>query len=377
MKKVFVIGAGFSGAVVAERLASAGIPVVVVDRRDHIGGNSYSALDPETGIECHKYGSHIFHTSDRRVWEYVNNFSPFNSYRHRVLANRRGKLYPMPINLETIRRFFERDLSGDEAAEFIRRQAAASGIENPGDLEEKAVSLIGKELYEAFIYGYTAKQWGRPPRELPAQIINRIPVRYDENDFYFSDEFEGIPLSGYGALFEKMLDRQNIEVRLDTSLQALLPEIPHDSLIVYTGAADELCDYALGKLEWRSIHLEWEKFDQDFFQPCAVVNYSDIEAKYTRIHEFKYYHPERPDSGKTVIAREFSSAPGEGDEPAYPVPTKNNIDLQRRYETLAAEKFPNLILLGRLGRYRYMDMDDTVAEALDLAEQLIKTGGRV
>jgi len=370
MKRLYVVGAGFFGAVAAERTAAVlGIPVTVIDRRDHIGGNCASAIDPETGVEYHRYGSHIFHTSDEKVWEYINRFGSFNDYRHHVYTVFNGEVFSMPINLGTINSFFRRNMTPEEAEAFIAAEAAREQITVPQNLEEKAVSLIGRPLYEAFVRGYTIKQWEKDPRELSADIISRLPVRYTYNNRYFSDRFEGIPLEGYSRLIGRIFDHPGITVRLNTQYRDIVPEIGADDLVLYTGAIDEFSGYCFGKLEWRTADFETERFDHSDYQGTAVMNYAGTEVPYTRIHEFKHYHPERPDTGRTIIFKEYPRSAGADDEPFYPVLTEKNLALYRRYREAAAEKAPGIIFGGRLGLYRYLDMDDTIAAALECFEQ--------
>jgi UDP-galactopyranose mutase len=362
--RVCIVGAGFVGAVIAERIASdAGMRVLVIDRRRHIGGNSWSELDAETGVEFHKYGSHIFHTSNRDVWEYLRRFTRFNEYRHHVWSISGGRVYAMPVNLSTINSFYGRALSPDQARELTAGEAARDAFDNPSNLEEKAVSLVGRPLYEAFIRGYTAKQWEKDPKELAADIITRLPVRYSYNTRYFSDTWEGIPLNGYGELFRKLLAHPDIEVRTGVEFAELRGSL-RDILIIYTGAIDEYFGCRLGRLEWRTLNFEAERPACPDFQGTAVINYADPDIPYTRIHEFKHYHPERPDTGKTLIFREYSRWAGISDEPYYPVDTEAGCRLYADYAALAEREAPDVVFSGRLGRYQYMDMDDAVAAAL-------------
>ncbi|MCQ2378617.1 MAG: UDP-galactopyranose mutase [Victivallaceae bacterium] len=364
MKKLYVVGCGFFGAVVAERAASAGIPVTIFEKRNHIGGNSFSCVDEETGVEYHKYGSHIFHTSDEKVWQYVNRFGKFNDYRHHVFITCRNEVFSMPINLGTVNQFYRKAMTPEEAERFLAREIARDAVMKPKNLEEKVISLIGRPLYEAFICGYTAKQWETSPQELSADIIKRIPVRYNYNNRYFSDRYEGIPLDGYGNLFRRILSHPAIEVCLDTPFADVAASIPAGATILYTGCADEFFDYRFGRLEWRSVDFKMEKLNIPDYQGCTVMNYGDREVPYTRIHEFKHYHPERPDTGKTIICREFSRFAREGDEPAYPVFTEKNRALHQKYLDFGRENRPDVIFGGRLGRYQYLDMDDVIAAAL-------------
>lgn len=374
MKNVYIVGAGLFGSVLAERLTSIlNMNVVVIEKRAHIGGNCYSFIDPTTGINCHKYGSHIFHTSDQRVIDYIQQFATFNHYRHQVLTRHRGEIYQMPINLSTINRFFSKNFSPYQGKEFLDDLIAKSRIKNPSNFEEQAISLIGKDLYYAFIRGYTVKQWQRDPTSLPAYIINRLPFRTNYCADYFSDSFQGIPFDGYTPLFEKLLSNPLIKVKLNTTWNDIkfeLNKLESSPLIIYTGAPDELFDYCYGELEWRTLDFTWEVKDCSDFQGCAVLNEADDAIPYTRTHEFKHYHPENKallNSNRTVICREFSHEYKKGDIPYYPIDTKRNRDLYEKYKKLAKKK-GNILLGGRLGMYRYMDMDKTIASALDTFE---------
>ncbi|MBE6369303.1 MAG: UDP-galactopyranose mutase [Lentisphaerae bacterium] len=371
MKKLLVVGCGFYGAVVAERVASQlDLPVTIIDRRNHIGGNSWSEVDPKTGVEYHKYGSHIFHTSNEKVWEYIGNFTGFNEYRHTVLTTYKNEVYTMPINLGSINQYFRKAMSPEDARKFIANEIAKENITDPANLEEKAISLIGRGLYEAFFRGYTIKQWEKDPTELSPDIITRLPVRYNYNHRYFADKFEGIPLDGYGKLFERLVDHKNITVKLNTDFADIKGEVNADTLVLYTGAIDEFFDYSLGALEWRTVDFTAERFDYPDYQGTTVMNYAEETVPFTRIHEFKHYHPERQDTGKTLIFKEFSRFAKAGDEPYYPVFTERNKQLYDQYIAMAAEKAPNVVFGGRLGLYKYLDMDDTVEAALEAFEKI-------
>lgn len=373
MKKIHIVGAGFYGAVIAERIASVlKMPVTVIDKRSHIGGNSWSEIDSETGVEYHKYGSHIFHTSNKAVWDYVNLFSEFNEYRHTVLTIFRNEVFTMPINLGTINQYYRKAMSPDEARAFVAEEAAREHLTNPCNLEEKAVSLIGRPLYEAFFRGYTAKQWEKDPRELSPDIITRLPVRYNYNHRYFSDKYEGIPLCGYGKLIEKILNHPLITVRTSCAWKDYRGVVAPDDHVIYTGAPDEFFGYSLGDLEWRTVDFEVERPACADYQGTTVMNYADEDVPFTRIHEFKHYHPERPDTGKTIIFKEFSRSAKRGDEPYYPVFTERNRLLYAEYMAMRQEKAPNVDFGGRLGLYKYLDMDDTIAEALEAFSELSK-----
>jgi len=369
--KYLIVGAGFYGSVLAERIAAdLGEKVLVIDLRKHIGGNSYSEIDPETGIEVHKYGSHIFHTANQKVWDYVNRFTKFNNYRHRVLTRYQGQTYAMPINLMTINRFFNVDLNPAQAADFIQKKIQAENIPNPKNLEEKAISLIGRELYEAFIKGYTQKQWETPLTQLPENIITRLPVRMNFSDFYFADPYEGLPIDGYTKIFERILAHPNITVQLDTDFFAIRDQIPKDCKIIYSGPIDRYFDFKYGVLGWRTTDFEVERPAVDDFQGTSVMNYADLDVPYTRIHEFKHFHPERTFAkDKTVIFKEFSRVAKEHDVPYYPINTAQDKEKLAKYKEAAAQE-KNVIFGGRLGNYVYIDMHQAIAMALNTFDQI-------
>lgn len=371
MSDIVIAGAGLFGLTVAERLAAAGRKVLVVDRRDHIGGNAYSEMDPETGIEVHRYGAHIFHTSNETVWEYVNRFTSFTSYQHRVYTKRRNEVFPMPINLGTINQFFRAALGPEEARDYIAAHAREVTGE-PANLEEKAISLIGRPLYEAFVKGYTAKQWQTDPTELDASIISRLPVRYDYNNRYFSDRHEGLPVDGYTAWFERMIDSPNIEVRLGTALEDLAWSVGATPL-VYTGALDAWFNYAEGPLSWRTCDFEWEVKDVGDFQGTSVMNEADEYTPYTRTHEFRHFHPERDyRTDKTIIAREYSRFADVSDEPYYPVNTDTDREKLKIYREYARDVERHGVHFGgRLGSYVYWDMWQAINSALHLSDKLV------
>ncbi len=324
---LLIVGSGFFGLTIADRCArELDLKVQVIDRRDHIGGNAYSEIDPETGIEVHRYGAHLFHTSNKRVWDYANQFTDFTPYVHHVYTTYLGEVFPMPINLGTINQFQRAAYTPDEARAWVVEQASMLEGE-PTNLEEKAISLIGKPLYEAFIKGYTAKQWQTDPRELAAEIISRLPVRYTYDNRYFSDTYEGLPKDGYTAWLEKMADHPNITVTLETDFfdesqpwnkADVVGQIP----VVFTGPIDRYFDFKHGDLSWRTLDFEKEVLPIGDFQGTTVMNYADESIDYTRIHEFRHFHPERDyPTDKTIIMREFSRFAEHGDEPYYPVNT--------------------------------------------------------
>jgi UDP-galactopyranose mutase len=367
-----VAGSGLFGLTVAERCASdLGLKVLVVDRRDHIGGNAYSEPEPETGIEIHRYGAHLFHTSNERVWEYVNRFTRFTGYQHRVFTTFKGRVYALPINLGTICAYFGRAFSPDEARALVAEQAAE--VTAPSNLEEKAISLIGRPLYEAFIRGYTAKQWQTDPRELPAEIITRLPVRYTFDNRYFNDTYEGLPVDGYTAWLERMADHPNIEVRLGTDFLDLRGDTAGNVPVVYTGPLDRYFGFAEGELGWRTLDFELEVKPTGDFQGTPVMNYADEDVPYTRIHEFRHFHPERDyyPGDKTVIMREYSRFAGRGDEPYYPINTAEDRDRLLRYRTMARRE-DGVLFGGRLGTYKYLDMHMAIASALNMVDNRLR-----
>ena len=373
-----VVGSGLFGLTIAEQAATElGLKVVLLDRRSHIGGNAYSENEEQTGIEVHRYGAHLFHTSNERVWEYVNRFTGFTNYVHRVYTRHNGIVYPIPINLGTINQFFNAAYSPAEAKALIAEQAGELAGTDPQNLNDKGISLIGRPLYEAFIKHYTAKQWQTPPEELPASIISRLPVRYTYDNRYFNDKYEGLPVDGYAAWLERMAAHPNIEVRLNTdffsddheySREKVLGQIP----VVYTGPVDRYFDYAEGDLSWRTIDLEEEVLPIEDFQGCSVMNYPDADVPFTRIHEFRHFHPERDyTKDATVIMREYSRFANKGDEPYYPVNTSVDREKLLKYRDLAKGE-QNVLFGGRLGTYKYLDMHMAIGAALSMFDNKIR-----
>ena len=369
-----VVGSGLFGLTIAEQAASRwGLRVAIVERRSHLGGNAYSEIDPETGIEVHKYGAHLFHTSNERVWEYVNRFTSFTSYVHRVWTTVDGVVYPMPVNLGTINQFFSAAYGPDEARALIAQQAAEVDGQEITDFESKGVSLVGRPLFEAFFKNYTAKQWQTDPKDLPASIISRLPVRYNYDSRYFNDKYEGLPVDGYTAWMERMVASDLIDVYLDTDFfdpenplnkAAVVGKVP----VVYTGPVDRYFDYSAGDLSWRTVDFEKEVVDTGDYQGCSVMNYGDIDVPFTRIIEFRHFHPERdyPDE-KTVIFREFSRFADHGDEPYYPVNTAQDRERLEQYRELMKNE-DRVFFGGRLGTYKYLDMHMAIASALTMLD---------
>ncbi len=374
MTDLVVVGSGFFGLTIAERCATQlGLKVLVLDRRYHIGGNAYSEPEPETGIEVHKYGAHLFHTSNKRVWEYVNQFTQFTGYQHRVFTVYKGRVYPMPVNLATICEYFGRYMTPDEARDLVAEQADEIDTDKAANFEEKGISLVGRPLYEAFFRGYTAKQWQTDPKDLPAAIVSRLPVRYNFNNRYFNDTFEGLPVNGYTAWLENMADHPNIEVRLDTDFFDLRGDVLGNVPVVYTGPVDAYFDYRAGELSWRTLDFELEVQKVGDFQGTSVMNYADEDVPYTRIHEFRHFHPERDwyPNDKTVIMREYSRFADKGDEPYYPINTAEDREKLLAYRDLAKAE-PDVLFGGRLGTYKYLDMHMAIGSALTMFENKLR-----
>jgi UDP-galactopyranose mutase len=369
-----VVGSGFFGLTIAERCArELGLKVLVLDRRYHIGGNAYSEPEPQTGIEVHKYGAHLFHTSNDRVWEYVNRFTDFTGYQHRVFTIYKGRVYPMPVNLATICEYFGRYMTPDEARALVAEQADEIDTDKAENFEEKGISLVGRPLYEAFFRGYTAKQWQTDPKDLPAAVVSRLPVRYNFNNRYFSDKYEGLPAAGYTAWLENMADHPNIEVRLETDFFDLRDDILGNVPVVYTGPVDAYFGYRAGALSWRTLDFELEVKDVGDFQGTSVMNYADEDVPYTRIHEFRHFHPERDHypNDKTVIMREFSRFADKGDEPYYPINTAEDRQRLLEYRDLAKAE-QDVLFGGRLGTYKYLDMHMAIGSALTMFDNKLR-----
>jgi UDP-galactopyranose mutase len=369
-----VVGSGLFGLTIAERCANdLGLKVLMLDRRHHIGGNAYSEADRDTGIEVHQYGAHLFHTSNQRVWDYVNRFTSFTGYQHRVFTIFQGRVYPMPINLATICAYFGTSLSPDQARAMVAEQAQEFDSAGARNLEEKGISLIGRPLYEAFIRGYTAKQWQTDPRELPPEIISRLPVRYNFDNRYFSDTYEGLPVDGYTAWLTRMADHSNIEVRLETDFFPLREDLVGNVPVVYTGPLDAYFDNRAGELSWRTIDFEYEVRDVGDYQGTSVMNYADEDVPYTRIIEPRHFHPERKHypSDKTVIMREFSRFAEQGDEPYYPINTAEDRAKLLKYRDMAKSE-PHVLFGGRLGTYKYLDMHMAIGSALSMYDNKLR-----
>jgi len=370
---LLVVGSGFFGLTIAERAADAGRNVTVIERRPHIGGNAFSEPEPETGIEVHRYGAHLFHTSNETVWEYVQRFTSFTNYVHKVYTHHKGVVYPLPVNLGTINQFFGAAYAPAEARALVKEQAGEFDVNTARNFEEKGIALVGRPLFEAFFRDYTAKQWQTDPKKLSGDIVSRLPVRYNYDNRYFNDTHEGLPTDGYTAWLERMADHPRIEVRLETDFfdesqpfnkAATVGHVP----VVYTGPVDRYFDYSAGALSWRTLDFEQEVLDIEDFQGTSVMNYPDADFPFTRIHEFKHFHPERADvypHDRTVIMREYSRFAERTDEPYYPVNTTEDRTRLLEYRELAKSE-EDVFFGGRLGTYQYLDMHMAIGSALSL-----------
>jgi UDP-galactopyranose mutase len=369
---LIVVGSGLFGSVTAEQASRDGFKVAVVENRKHIGGNCYTEDDPTTGINVHKYGPHIFHTNSDKIWDYIRQFSDFNNYTHKAKTKVNGQLYPFPINLETINKFGNKNWTPAEAGKWlslVRMQA----IEDPANFEEQAIALIGRELYEVFYKGYTLKQWETDPKELPASVARRIPVRTNYNDRFYNHKYEAMPVNGYTPIFERMLGHENIQLYLNTDWFSVRSARDPGQLVVYTGALDRYFDYCFGKLTWRTLDFDWQVHNVGDYQGVCQVNYPGLDVEHTRIIEHRYFHPERNyDPNRTIIHKEYSRQAEGNDVPYYPV---NKAEDQARYEKYRdlAEQDPTVIFGGRLGEYKYYDMHQVIGSALSTYSNRIKT----
>lgn len=367
MKKYdyLVVGSGLFGSVFAYEAKRHNKKVLVIEKRKHIGGNVYTEV--VSGIPIHKYGPHIFNTNNQIAWNYINSFSEFNGFINTPLALWKGKKYSLPLNMNTFNQLWG-VVNCDEAKSIIREQSEKFGIFEPKNIKEYALKNVGEDIYNILICGYTEKQWGRPCELLPVSIIKRLPIRYTYDNNYYDKKFQGVPIKGYTTIIEKMLD--GIEVRLNTDF--LSHRTYYSSLantIIYTGAIDEYYNYCFGKLQYRSLYFCEEVIKKNYFQESAVVNYTDKDIKWTRIIEHKHFYDEKElPQNITIITKEFSTEWAKGFDPYYPINTKDNQELYKKYVELA-NKEKNIIFGGRLGTYSYIDMDDTIIEAIDLCEK--------
>jgi UDP-galactopyranose mutase len=361
-----IVGAGFTGAVLAKELAEAGHTIEVFESRDHVAGNCYSERDENSNIMIHKYGPHIFHTDNQEVWDYVNRYADFMPYINRVKTTSQGRVFSLPINLHTINQYFNKTLNPIEAQTFIK-SIANDNIKTPQSFEEQALKFVGKDLYEAFFKGYTVKQWGVDPKELPASILKRLPVRFNYNDNYFNHKFQGMPKEGYTSIVKKILDHPNIKIHLNVTFQK--EKRNNFDHVFYSGPLDAWFEYSEGRLGYRTLDFVREDHSSDY-QGCAVMNYGDQNVPYTRISEHKHFSPwEHHD--KTVVFKEYSRTCTENDIPYYPIRLVNEKEMLNVY----IEKAKNescVSFLGRLGTYRYLDMDVTIAEALFASKKTLE-----
>ena len=367
MKKIAIVGAGFSGAVIAHELAKAGYSIEVFESRSHVAGNCHTERDSETEVMVHVYGPHIFHTSNERVWNYIQQFDVFMPFTNRVKSIYNGQVYSLPINLMTINAFYRKTFNPNEAAEFLSSIGDKS-ITDPSTFEEQALRFVGKDLYEAFFKGYTEKQWGLHPSELPASILRRLPVRFNYDDNYYNSKFQGIPKNGYTYIVKRMLDHGNINLHLNTHfVRSQSDDYDH---IFYSGPIDSWFDYAEGRLSYRTLEFEVERHEGDY-QGNAVINYGNLEVPYTRISEHKHFTPWEQHA-KTIIYKEYSRHCNASDTPYYPIRLARDKSQLTRYVELASIQ-NKITFVGRLGTYRYLDMHVTIEEALDTTKVFIKS----
>lgn len=375
MEKYLIVGAGLFGSVFAHEMAKQGHEVKVIEKRDHIGGNIYT--EEIEGIQVHRYGAHIFHTKMKDIWEYVNQFATFNNYINSPIANYRNEIYNLPFNMNTFNKLWD-VITPDEAKEKIESQKKSLHLsDNPENLEEQAISLVGPDVYNKLVKGYTEKQWGKSARELPPFIIRRLPVRFTYDNNYFNDPYQGIPIGGYTQIIEKLLDNDLIDLRLNTDFFDKKDEyLKSNYRILFTGMIDKFFDYKLGALEYRSLKFDTKIIDKSNFQGNAVVNYTDSNIPYTRIIEHKHFEFGNGNKNKTIITYEYPQKWNKNNEPYYPVSDKKNKALYSNYVKLARKDFPNIIFGGRLGQYRYYNMDQTIMAALQISrkEKLYNNG---
>jgi UDP-galactopyranose mutase len=370
--ELIVVGSGFYGSTVARKFAETfNKKVLILEQRSHIGGNAYSHIYEGTNIEVHNYGTHIFHTNNLKVIEFITRFSEFNSYRHTVWSKHNGATYSLPVNLATINKIYGENFSSEEAENFIMNEAKEIPEElRDLNLENKAISSVGRKIYEALIKNYTEKQWQTPPNLLPAETISRLPVRFNLDNSYFSDDFQGLPTQGYSVLFENLLSHPCIEVQLDTDYFETNWAKQNTIPIVYTGPIDRFFNYKHGKLNWRTVDFRFEVLPDSDFQGTAVINYPDLDVPYTRIHEFKHLYPERAEALDTVIMKEFSRFAAPEDEPYYPINSPADREVLMKYRS-EIETIKNVWFGGRLGTYQYLDMHMAIASALSFFENTL------
>jgi UDP-galactopyranose mutase len=364
-----IIGAGFYGLTIAQLAAEQGKSVLVIEKRDFIGGNAASFFENETGIEVHPYGSHLFHTSSTRVWEYVKRFTEFNSYQHTVWARVGERLLSLPVNLQTISQILGKAVTPTEARSWLDLEAANSGVASPENFRDAVISQVGERIYKLLYEGYTHKQWQTPPEQLPKEVASRLPVRTNLSNRYFGDKWEGLPVDGYSAWQNRMVESDRIFIALGVDFFVHRESIDTNSqLVIYTGPLDKYFDYEAGHLSWRTLDFQTEVLGIEDFQGAAVVNYPEVEIPWTRIHEFRHLHPERDRKMKgTVVMKEFSRMAGLDDEPYYPVNSTSDRDILEKYRSLV-RKEGKVIFGGRLGSYQYLDMHMAIGSAISKFE---------
>lgn len=364
-----VVGSGLFGSVFAHEAALRGNKVTVIEKRDHVAGNIYTK--EVEGIQVHEYGAHIFHTKMKDIWDYINQFANFNNYINSPIANYNGEIYNLPFNMNTFNKLWGVVTPKDAKAKIEDQKKSFNISGNPQNLEEQAISLIGPDVYEKLVKGYTEKQWGKSAKDLPAFIIRRLPVRFTYDNNYFSDPYQGIPVGGYTQIINKLLDNDLIDVKTNTDFfDNKTNYLASDCKIVFTGMIDQFFDYKLGELEYRSLRFDTEILDEDNYQGNAVVNYTDAKTPFTRIIEHKHFESGKGNNGKTVITHEYPKLWKPGDDPYYPINNKRNKQLYAEYVKLAKEKQPNVIFGGRLGQYRYYNMDQTIMAALQTVKRV-------
>lgn len=370
--KITIVGAGLFGIVLAHQLAQENFDILIIEKRNHIGGNCFDYFDEHTGILIHKYGPHILHINDNNIYKYIRNFCEFNNYKHQVRTLYKNKLYEFPINLSTINNFYNTNLRPYEVLDFLTAEAQKDAKLNPHNMEEKIINLIGRPLYEAFFKEYTIKQWGKNPALLPASIVKRIPIKCNYDTNYYKKFFNGVPIGGYTKLFERMLQNKRISIQLNSDFFRDRESLLQEGLLVFTGPIDAFFDYKYGKLEYRSLRFEKEIYNVNDWQGNSVINYPELKYEYTRICEPKHFYPERWNlcaKDTTIIIKEIAfSNPNE--EPYYPIQDETNITIYEKYKKEALS-IDNVFFGGRLGEYKYYDMEDTIKSALNLSEKII------
>jgi len=367
LMKILIVGAGLFGSVAAHELANKGYKVDVIDKRSHVAGNIYT--ESVEGIQVHRYGAHIFHTSSDDIWKYVQQFATFNRYTNEVIANYNGELYNLPFNMNTFNRMWGVK-TPDEAKSIIEKQKSVLHGKTPSNLEEQAISLVGTDIYEKLIQGYTTKQWGKSPKDLPSFIIRRLPVRFTFDNNYFNDKYQGIPVGGYTQIIEKMLDSSNITVQVNKNFFDNKDEyLKNYDKVIFTGMIDQFFDYKLGSLEYRSLRFETKVLNDSNFQGNAVINYTDAKVPYTRIIEHKFFEFGKGNKDKTVITYEYPQEWNKSNEPYYPINDRKNKNLYSKYVSLARYETPNVIFGGRLGQYRYYNMDQAIMSSLQMLKK--------